>query len=114
LHLLKRFSKIWDTLRKSALVVLLGVLAISLQVGCGSGSKVELDADYMKTAEQQGKEKRAIFERSNRNFDSMSAADREKYLSFFPNEEDAKRFWDLMSNPPGTESAPPVGTTTGN
>lgn len=54
----------------------------------------------MAKAEEQGKEKRQIFLRSNGVYESMTEADRKKYLSFFENETHAKEFWALMANPP--------------
>ena len=91
-------------------------LIVAALCGCGDSSKVELNKDYMANAEQQGQEKRAIFERAGRNYDSMTAADKQKYLSFFENEEDAKKFWELMASPPTSNPGPGSSTpgTSGN
>jgi hypothetical protein len=86
---------------KNWLIIL--VLAAQLGVlGCSGGSKDPLnDPDYLKKSEEQGKEKRQIFLRSNGDYEKMSAEDRTKFLSFFENEEDAKAFWGVMKSPPG-------------
>lgn len=95
---------------KTGLSLAIGILVLGLAIGCGP-STGELDDAYMADAEQIGKARREIFVRAEGNFDSMSAEDREAYLRGFDgNEENAKRFWDLMKNPP--TSAAPSGMPT--
>lgn len=95
--------------KKLISLCLIGFVLLGLAGGCGSAGKVELDKDYMATAEAQGKDKRAIFERANGDYNAMSSEDRTKFLSYFSNEEDAKKFWELMAHPPSSQAGP-VGT----
>jgi hypothetical protein len=55
----------------------------------------------MKNAEAIGKQRREIFLRAGTEYDKMSPDDKKTYLdSFDGNEENAKKFWDLMKYPP--------------
>lgn len=60
----------------------------------------------MAKAEAEGKDKRAIFERAGGVYDSMTPADKTKFLSYFKSEADARKFWDLMAHPPSSMGAP--------
>jgi hypothetical protein len=90
-------------MRKGYIVV--AVLATAgIFAGCGSGPG-KLDENYMKNAEQIGTERREIFGRANGNFDAMTSGDRKSYLdSFDGKEEDARRFWEMMANPPSSST----------
>ncbi|HMS56484.1 MAG TPA: hypothetical protein PKA27_13890 [Fimbriimonadaceae bacterium] len=96
---------------RNAFAMLLVLASVSWFIsGCSSGAAGGLDKEYMKTAEQEGKEKREIFLRANGVFDAMSESDRKKYLSFFESETHAREFWNLMANPP---TGPGPATTGG-
>jgi hypothetical protein len=71
-------------------------------VGCGSGP-VQMDEGYMKNAEQIGTQRREIFVRADGEYDKMTPEDRQVFLKTFDNkEEDAKRYWGVMKNPPNS------------
>jgi hypothetical protein len=80
-------------------------LGLAMVTGLVGGCQPEggaIDPAYMKTAEETGKVNREIFLRAGGDYDKMSPEDRTKFLSNFKNDEtQAKRFWDLMKNPPG-------------
>lgn len=81
------------------------LLACFLLIGCNDTAPPKLDENYMKNAEALGKERREIFLRANRVFENMTPEDREKYLKGFNNDEtQAKRFWELMANPPSSST----------
>lgn len=88
---------------KMKLWSLFAIIAVSLGViGCSAGSKDPMtDAGAEKQAENIGKQKRAIFLRSNSEYEGMSAEDKKTYVGFFQNEADARAYWDIMKNPPG-------------
>jgi hypothetical protein len=86
---------------KNLMLVALLLVQIAV-VGCSGGSSDPInDKDYLKKSEEQGKEKRQIFLRSEGEFDKMNTEDRKKFLSFFENESEARGFWEIMKNPPG-------------
>ncbi|MFN3729522.1 MAG: hypothetical protein ACK4XJ_07405 [Fimbriimonadaceae bacterium] len=96
------------------ILVPVALAAIGFCSGCGDVGPQKLDADYMKSGEEVGKLRRDIFVRSSGNWDQMSSTDRAEYLaSFDGNEENARRFWDLMKSPP-TENRPGMPPTPGS
>lgn len=91
------------TMLSCALALAIGFCGI----GCGDAQPQKLDDNYMKNGEAIGKERRDIFTRAGREYENMTPADKEAYLKTFEgNEEQAKRFWDLMKNPPGSTGMP--------
>lgn len=81
-------------------------------VACGSSGGDTVDKDYLKNAEAVGKIRREIFVRSNMDYNKMTPEDKKAYLDTFGgNEENAKKFWDLMKNPPSPYGS---GLPTGN
>jgi hypothetical protein len=80
-------------------------LGLAMVAGVGAGCQPEnagVDPAYMKTAEEAGKVNREIFVKVGGDYDKMTPEDRAKFLANFKNDEaQAKRFWDLMKNPPG-------------
>lgn len=87
---------------KRTMLFLAAMVAVALSgAGCGGPATGEVDKDYLQRAEQLGKQRREIFLRAEGNYDAMSAEDRKAYLdSFDGNEENARKFWYLMKNPP--------------
>ncbi len=81
---------------------LVATMAVAIPcAGCGGPATGEVDQNYLQKAEELGKLRREIFVRAKGDYDSMSEEDRKAYLdSFDGNEENAKRFWNLMKNPP--------------
>ncbi|MFN3683404.1 MAG: hypothetical protein ACK41F_05655, partial [Fimbriimonadaceae bacterium] len=79
---------------------LVATMAMALSAaGCGGPATGEVDKNYLQKAEQLGKQRREIFVRAQGDYDAMSPEDRKAYLdSFDGNEENAKRFWNLMKN----------------
>lgn len=87
-------------------------LVAAAVVACGSSGGDTVDKDYLKNAEAVGKIRREIFVRSNMDYDKMTPEDKKAYLDTFQgNEENAKKFWDLMKNPPSPYGS---GLPTGN
>ncbi len=82
-----------------------------LLTGCSGGSGGALDQDYLERSKVEGPQKRAIFERAGGEYDKMNSEDKQKYLSFFKQEQDAKNFWELMKNPPRSVGVPSGGAT---
>lgn len=88
-------------MKRTMLFLVAATVAALPMVGCGGPATGEVDKDYLARAEELGKQRRQIFVRANGDYDSMTPEDRKAYLdSFDGNEENAKRFWNLMKNPP--------------
>ncbi|MCX7799369.1 MAG: hypothetical protein N2109_03395 [Fimbriimonadales bacterium] len=87
---------------KRTMLFLVAAAAVAAPMaGCGGPATGEVDKDYLVKAEELGKKRREIFVRANGDYEAMSPEDRKAYLdSFDGNEENAKRFWNLMKNPP--------------
>jgi len=76
-------------------------LVAAIAVACGSTGGDTVDKDYLKNAEAVGKQRREIFLRAGTEYDKMTPEDKKAYLDTFNgNEENAKKFWDLMKYPP--------------
>jgi hypothetical protein len=84
--------------------VLLGAMLFGLG-GCSSQG-AGLDKTSVAQDESAGKEKKAIFDRAGGDFDKMTPEDRKKFLSYFKSEDDARKFWTVMQNPPTGDSTP--------
>ncbi|MBI5708529.1 MAG: hypothetical protein HZC36_16210 [Armatimonadetes bacterium] len=84
-------------------------------VGCSGGGTQSMNQDYLQNAEAQGKAKRAIFDRAGGDWNAMSAEDKKEFLSYFPDEANAQKFWEMMKHPPssGGPGIPPTGAGTG-
>lgn len=96
--MLKRISKKAMMLKTLACLVLVASLFGGVLSGCGSS---EMDEDYLQSGAELGQERREIFLRAEGQFDAMTPEDRQRYLSGFNNdEEQARRFWEFMANPP--------------
>lgn len=90
----------FDMVTVSLRSLVVGLVA-ALLIGCGSTGGDTVDKDYLKNAEAIGKQRREIFLRAGTEYDKMSAEDKKSYLdSFDGNEDNAKKFWDLMKYPP--------------
>ncbi len=80
-------------------------LGLAMVAGIGGGCQPEggpIDPAYLKSAEETGKVNREIFVKAGGDYDKMTPEDRTRFLANFKNDEaQAKRFWDLMKNPPG-------------
>lgn len=84
------------------------VLGTLVLAGCADSATGKVDEDYMKNAEATGKARREVFVKTGGDYDKLDAADKAAYLKTFNGDEaNAKRFWDLMKNPPS--SAAPSG-----
>jgi hypothetical protein len=82
---------------------LLGATLLGLP-GCSSQGE-GLDKASATIDEAAGKEKKAIFDRAGGVFEKMTPEDRKKFNSYFKNEDDARKFWAVMQNPPTGDPA---------
>ena len=84
-------------------------------VGCSGGGTQSMNQDYLANAEEQGKAKRAIFDKVSGDWEALSAEDKKQFISYFPDENNAKKFWEMMKHPPssGGPGIPPTGTAPG-
>jgi len=94
------------------LSLIVAVAFAGFLAGCNDAGPQKLDENYLKNAEEVGKHRRELFVKSNGNMDALSAEDRAAYVKEFKSEDDAKKFWDLMKNPP--TSSRPSGMPGGN
>ncbi len=83
-----------------AWVLALGLLASMTLAGCSNTEKTNFSEQDMEKSRLSGEKKREIFNRANGEYDQMSPEDKKAFTSMFKNEEDARKAWSVMKNPP--------------
>jgi hypothetical protein len=94
---------------KNALLLLTALTLALSGMGCGEAGPQQLDENYVKNAEQVGKQRREIFLRASGDFDAMSPEDKKAFVSGFDSEPMARKYWDVMKNPPSSTLPPGAG-----
>lgn len=81
--------------------VLCAGTVILVAVGCGAGPQA-YDQDTINKATTRAQTARAIFNKVNGDYSSISPQDKAELLKLSNNsEEDVKKLWNAMAHPPG-------------
>lgn len=82
-------------------------------VAMGCGSQSEPNPQVESNRVESAKKMREAFDRTGGNYEQMTAIEKEEFIKLFNGkEEDARRAWEFMKNPPGgpTQGTRPTGS----